>query len=726
MTNQIEILPSGAEKVDTYIRLFHVYRDINTDSAIFCIEKAENEAKKINNPKKIGDVKLNYGILCRYTNEFDKSENYYLEAIDIYRKHADSLGVSSGYNNLGSLMADLGKFSEALNYYLSALRIDESLQDLGNLANSYNNVGLIHYNLENYDKAMDYYLKSLDVRKQLGDTLEFALIYNNIGILYYFEEKYEKTLQYFNMALEIWERYGRKRRMAMPLYNLAELYMELFQYKEALSNIQKATTINEELCDSFELISNYNLMAEIYQKRKDYKNAEINYLKALELTKVTKSFAEIHAVYGKISDFYEETGNPGKALKFFKEYHALNDSIFNLKSTEAMAKMQAEYDRDKKLLLKDAQIKQQAVEKQKMQAEKAKQQTINIFLIVGLGLASVLGIVIFMNYKRKKRDNLVLTLKNEEIRQQKEEIEAQRDEIECQRDEIEIQRDSVMAQRDLISKQKKSLDDSIVYAERIQRALLPSREMLKKEFEDYFISFLPRDVVSGDFYWSTRMGKSLIIAAADCTGHGVPGALMSMLGISFLNEIVNGYGIQKTNEIANRLREMVIQALKQKELDSTQKDGMDLAIVNINMETLSLSFTGANNPLYIISNNSRTDLEKYKSAELQDVALYEIKGDKMPAAIHVVMQPFNSTNIKIFNGDSVYLFSDGFADQFGGETINGKKFKYKAFKDLLLKINNKPMCEQKEIIEKTFFNWKGAFMQMDDLLVMGIRVFSKK
>ncbi|MFH2096097.1 MAG: SpoIIE family protein phosphatase, partial [Bacteroidota bacterium] len=286
--------------------------------------------------------------------------------------------------------------------------------------------------------------------------------------------------------------------------------------------------------------------------------------------------------------------------------------------------------------------------------------------------------------------NILLAMQNEQIRQQKEEIQAQRD--------------LAAQQRDLIMEQKQEITDSIRYAYRIQTAAIPSSETLNEIVSDHFIMYKPRDIVSGDFYWIGRHEKSLIILAADCTGHGVPGAFMSMLGIAFLNEIVNKESITSPALILNKLRENIIRALQQKGMEGEQKDGMDVAVVTINPDLETIEFAGANNPLYLIRNQE----------------LIEKKGSKMPVAIHEIMDYYENHVIPIEKNDTLYIFSDGFPDQFGGP--QGKKFKYKPFKELLISIQDNPMTEQEQILIETFENWRADYEQIDDVLVIGIKI----
>jgi serine phosphatase RsbU (regulator of sigma subunit)/ligand-binding sensor domain-containing protein len=296
----------------------------------------------------------------------------------------------------------------------------------------------------------------------------------------------------------------------------------------------------------------------------------------------------------------------------------------------------------------------------------------------------------------KQRD--VLAVRNEEIMQQKEEIEAQRDEIEAQRNELE-------KQNYRIALQNKEITDSIVYAKRIQTAVMPTESEILQIMPDGFIYFKPRDIVSGDFYWASQSKDKTIIVAADCTGHGVPGAFMSMLGISFLNEIVNEQEFPKANEILNELRQNVLNTLSQKVENVDMQDGMDIALVVIDKKEMVAEFAGAFNPMILIRNGE----------------LHEVPADRMPIGSHVFeRESFKNNVIKIYKNDAIYLFSDGFISQFGG--ADDRKFNSKAFRQLLMNVNTKPMLEQRQILDSTMSNWMGNKEQMDDILVIGVRV----
>jgi serine phosphatase RsbU (regulator of sigma subunit) len=309
----------------------------------------------------------------------------------------------------------------------------------------------------------------------------------------------------------------------------------------------------------------------------------------------------------------------------------------------------------------------------------------------------LLAAVLYRSGRKRKKANFILARKNIEIQQKNEEISAQRDEIESQRDLVTLQKDH-------IEKMHEDVTSSIRYAKRIQNAVLPSSEQLNSIVPEYFILFMPRNIVSGDFYWITRAKNHIIFCVADCTGHGVPGAFMSLMGISYLNEIIIKEALTDPSKILDRLRAEVINSLKQKGEQDEQKDGMDIALCSMNIQTSELWFAGANNPLYIIRNNE----------------LIEFKGDKMPISIHERMNSFTLNENKLKKNDCLYLVTDGFADQFGSG--DKKKFSRKSLKNLILENSPKPMAEQKKIFYYVLNDWKGNSPQIDDITLMGIKI----
>jgi len=273
--------------------------------------------------------------------------------------------------------------------------------------------------------------------------------------------------------------------------------------------------------------------------------------------------------------------------------------------------------------------------------------------------------------------------------------------------DISVEQDliaKISEQKEKIEYQQRELEESLRYAGSIQSALLPSERLIKRVFPESFILFKPRDIVSGDFYWVQKRNSVIAVAAVDCTGHGVPGAFMSILGISFLNEIVHKC-IPKANVILNRLRENVMKTLHQTGERSEHKDGMDLALCVIDIDKKELQFSGAFNPMYLIRNEE----------------LIEVRGDKMPIGIAPLEEKaFTNKTMDLLREDQIYIFSDGFADQFGGP--DDRKFRYRPFKELLLGIHKQNMEKQKSLLDKKFNQWKGELEQVDDVLVIGLKI----
>ena len=362
------------------------------------------------------------------------------------------------------------------------------------------------------------------------------------------------------------------------------------------------------------------------------------------------------------------------------EVQVQKDTLSNQKGKIAvqMAKIDGQL---KKIGEQESKIKVQleAIEKQKL---------VLYFVLLALLLVSFLGYYIYRSYKIKKEANIKLEEKNRTISLQK--------------DEIEKQRDLAAAQRDQIGYQKRHIEDSILYAKRIQTALIPSLELFSDKLE-HFVLYKPLAIVSGDFYWVSAQANPQIIISADCTGHGVPGAFMSMLGVTLLNEIVNGKHIIMPDQIIENLRQGIIKSLKQVAEEDSIKDGMDIAVCVVDFDKNILWYAGANNPLYLVRNGELT----------------HYRADRMPVAIHYKMEPFTLHKIDLQKGDAFYIFSDGFADQFGGP--QQKKFMSMQLRETLVAMAGMPMLKQGERLNEIFEEWRGDSPQIDDVTLIGVR-----
>jgi len=317
-------------------------------------------------------------------------------------------------------------------------------------------------------------------------------------------------------------------------------------------------------------------------------------------------------------------------------------------------------------------------------------------------IITIISIILIYIYIKRREASL---LRDKEILEQK----------------VEERTEEVVKQKEIVEQKNKDITDSINYAKNIQEAVLVSISEIKQNFDDSFVLYKPRDIVSGDFYWYSFRGNSAYIAAADCTGHGVPGAFMSMLGMAFLNEIVSKDANITANQVLNKLRQNVIDSLHQTGEEGTQKDGMDITLCKVNKVTNELQYAGANNPLYIVRDKNHPAIEESSAnLEMYDHILYEIKADKMPIGYHINTNSFSNHSIVLSDEDSIYLFSDGYPDQFGGP--DGKKFKYKPMKEMFLEMHDTPMYKQRDILDRRIVKWIGDLEQIDDILVIGLRV----
>jgi len=690
------------------------------DSAIFYISNALELAQKITDKKAIGEA---YGWLGYLVNKTDpgKAIEYYNQSLEIRKELGDREGMATSLNNLAYTYRQTGNIPKALEYYSSSLKLYEKEKNEQGIAESYNNLSSLYIYIGDTIKAIELNKKSLELYAKNNNKYGIATTNLWLGFIAKNKGKYNEALDYFNTSLAIQNEIGDVAGIASTYNNIGIIYQYLGEEARALDYFEKSLDIRESIMDlqgiSFTLVN----IAYIQFKNNQTEKALQKGLRAYEISKELGYIDNIEKSAGLLKKIYKKQGDYKKAFQYFEEERAMHDSVMNKDNFKKAQKQQAKYEYDKKSAVdsiahsKEIKIKNLEITKEKAIAER---QRIIIGLVI-VGLVFVLGFlfVLFRMFVQKKRANHLLSERNIEIMAQKEEISSQRD-------EIVAQRDVVIRQKDHIEHIHTKLTDSINYANRIQTAVLPDLGMVlgqknesgSRPVDDFFVLYRPKDIVSGDFYWATMVNEFLILTVADCTGHGVPGAFMSMLGLSFLNEIVRKKEILQTDIILEQLRESVIEALKQKGQAGEQKDtilsslsevkdGMDIALVVLNTRTLQLQVSGAYNPLLVIS------VEK---------ELIQTEPDKQPVAIHARISPFTSRTLQLRKGDCLYLMSDGYEDQFGGPA--NKKFKFLNLKNLLLSIYDKPMNEQCNTLNSIFEEWRGENEQIDDVTVMGIRL----
>lgn len=660
LKNKLDTITSDTSQLKTIIDISIEYADIDLNKAEYYLNKADSLKEVIDHPKFDALTYQNLGSYYFKTSKYDKALEYFNKALPIYRDLDLEIKAGSCLNNMGIIYEKKSNYDKALEFLLQALKIWEKHNAEYELAKVYLNIGLIHFRNENYDKANEYYNKSLKIRKEIDDKQGIALVYNNLAILYYYQGKYDYVRDYFEKAYNIYQELGNLRKQTMALSNLGKIYFEIGKYDKALNAYKECAAIEKNLEEKSGLVSSYTMMAEVYKARKQY-DKSVSYLnKALAIAKEIEAKDEIKDIYYELSMNYKAKNNYKVGLKWFEMYSALNDSLFNATKNKQINELQTKYETEKK----ERKIELLNKEKKLRDLQLKRQKNFVIFLTIIVVVVLIFAIIVLIQKKKLSRAHYKL------------------------------------------AKQQKQITDSIEYASLIQNAILPNHQQLNDVLnQEYFIFFRPKEVVSGDFYFVDEKSGKKIIAAVDCTGHGVPGAFMSMLGYSFLVEIVNNTDEFKANRILNKLREYIIRALHQKQEIGYSKDGLDISLCIVDEKKQKLEFAGAYQYMFL----------------LRDKQITRYSGDKMPVGIHYKRKgEFSLKEIDYKKGDIVYLFSDGYPDQFGGE--NGKKFRLGNFRDLLLTIHDEDLITQKDMIEKTLDNWMGNCEQVDDILVMGIRL----
>lgn len=659
----------------------------NYDSAINNFEKAIYITDSINEQSLKGSCLNNIGIVYASQGNNDKAVSYFVQAVEIYEKLQNDKYVSYISGNIGIIYSNQGKNEQAIFYYQKILKIAEKIGDKNAMAITYNNIGSIHSDQKSNLLAIEYFKKSLKIHEELGDVRRMSSTYNNLANVYLHEKNYQIANDYYRKSLKIALELDDKRGIAMAYNNIGLVYKDDGKYQKAIDNFKKASDLYEEMEDLGGTAMVLGSLASLYIRladstaNKTYYNLAIECAeRSLKITKEIKLLPMENNMYGKLKTSWEGLGNYKNAYKYSELYIDTRDSLFNEEKTKAIQEMEARYQTEKKQLEIDKLEKEKQLQTEiiaRKVAENKKQRILILSFITGLLIIVVFSIFIYRLFLQKKKANILITNQNK-----------------------------------IVEQQKKHITDSISYARRIQQAILPSPDLVEDVLGDHFILFQPKDIVSGDFYWATEINGWKIFTVTDCTGHGVPGAFMSMLGLSFLNEIVRKKEVTQPNQILNELRSLIIESLHQKGASGEQQEGMDMAICAIDSATKACHFAGAYNPLYIIRQGN----------------LIEIKGDKMPVAISGKMKEFQNQKIQLETNDCLYLFSDGYIDQFGGE--KGRKFMAKSFKTVLIENCHLPMKEQKTILTNTLNEWmnhidkktNNPFQQIDDITVVGLMI----
>jgi len=643
----------------------------------------------------------NLGIISSSLGQLDRSIAYFEKGLEINRQSGNKRGEAEQLENLGAMYDRTGKVVDALDYYNKSLVIYESLKDKKGIASGLNRVGQIYLNQGDLINAILKLNECLEISRETNSKIGIATAYGNLGNAYRkgdpecegegCEMKAAKiALDYYFMSLELLEELEEKNLVATTLSNIGSIFNrfgdpscegskeECLKKGREISMIyaEKTLAIRKEMNDVLGILSSVINLGYANYNLKKIEEAEKYGLRGLEMSKQIGMPVHIRNVALLLSNVYVSSNKGLKSLEMYKLHITMRDSLNNEATQKATAQQQAKYEYEKQKVLDDAEHdKLLAIE----QEEKEKQQILTGATAGGLGLVVVFLIFVFNRLRVTKKQKLV-------IEEQKQEVEQQKEEVEQAHDELEEKNQEIM--------------DSITYAKRIQSAILPPLKIVKEYLQESFILYKPKDIVAGDFYWLEHKDNKVLFAAADCTGHGVPGAMVSVVCNNALNRSVREHGLTDPGEILTKTREIVVQEFEKS--DEEVKDGMDIAICSL--EGNKLQYAGAHNPLWIIRGGE----------------ILETKANKQPIGQFDNPEPYTTHEFELQQEDSIYIFSDGYVDQFGGE--KGKKFKARAFRELLLSIQDKPMEAQKNIIDEAFETWRGNLEQIDDVCVIGVRV----
>jgi tetratricopeptide (TPR) repeat protein len=655
--------------------------------ALVYYRRSLNIYEEIGHKEGIARAISNIGKIYNDQGKIKESLDYYKRSLKIREEIGDKSGIAISLNNIGILYSDQGKIKDALACLDASLKIQEELGNKSGIASSLNNIASIYNDQGQVKNALDYHERSLKMREEIGNKQGIAVALNNIGYLHKDRGEFKKALDYFSRSLKLLEEVGYKAGIATSLNNNGFIYEKLGKIKEALVYYNRSLKMQEELGNKSGIANSLINIGNIYLDQDQLNKALAFGIKSLAISQEIGFPDKIKGASRLLSDVYEKQGKGMKAFEMYKLHITMKDSLNNQETHKAAAQQEAKYEYDKQKTINDAaHEKQKAIdnaEHDKLiaieQEKKEKQQILSGAIAFGLGLVGIFLLFVLNRLKVTRKQKTV-------IEQQKVEVERQKEVVDMAHDQLEEKNNEIM--------------DSIIYAKRIQSAILPPAKLIKKYLNDSFILYKPKDVVAGDFYWMEHKNGKILFAAADCTGHGVPGAMVSVVCNNALNRSVREHHLTTPGEILNKTRDIVVQEFDQSEEDV--KDGMDIALCSI--EGNKLQYAGAHNPLWIIRNG----------------AIIETKANKQPIGQFDNPKPYTTHNFDLETGDTIYIFSDGYVDQFGGE--RGKKFKSKTFRELLLSIQDKAMKDQSTIINTSFENWRGDLEQIDDVCVIGVRV----
>ncbi len=579
----------------------------------------------------------------------------------IGEKNDDKNLLSTIYNMKGTIYREENKIKDAIFYFNKAIEINVGLNNAEGLGDNYVNLGSIYSFLEENKSALNYYFKAVAQFNKRKNDHGLSVLYNNIGNIYIKMKQFTNAEYYLNKALTVALSDKDALNTAMVYHNLANCMADEEKIDTAIKFYFLSLAQLKSLDEGIGHLYNYNRLANMYYKQKKLAQSEKYVKSALKIAQQGELIGDMSLAYYLLSAIYEDKGDLKNALKYNKLHLSMKDSLREEADRTDMIKIEFESE------LKNQKKQQDLVRQNQEAINKAKIESKNKDLILSysaLGFAGLMVVFMLYGYRQKQKANTIIS-----------------------------------KQKELVEHKNSEILSSINYAKRIQYALLAHKEFIEANLHQHFIYFHPKDIVSGDFYWAAKKGSRFYLGVCDSTGHGVPGAFMSLLNTGFLSEAINEKNILEPNIVLDHVRSRLIETISK----DGQKDGFDGILICLDEKTNELTYAAANNAPILISNNALSELEK----------------DRMPVGIGENETPFKLFTLRPKKGDTLILYTDGYADQFGGP--KGKKFKYKQLNELLLKISVEKMEDQKNELERTFQNWRGELEQVDDVCLIGIR-----
>ncbi len=650
----------------------------NIDSLKKALNATENDTIKVNILLQLVESISDDDVWPQYNEQMLQISKKIVQSKNVAIRRKGKKGLADAYNNIGFMHNNQGDIPNALDYFGKSLRMQEELGDKAGVAESMSNIGVIYFFQNELPKALDYYLKSLKLREALGDKNGIANSMNNIGNLFYTQNNMTRALYYSTQSLKLQQEIGDYEGMAYSLNNLGGIYYSKGELQKALDYYFQSRLMRQKNGDSQGMAASMHNIASVYLKwaldidgnkqkqlilSRAYADSSLMMSKKLgfpaNIRNAERLLSRIDSVNGKYADAWEH----------YKQFVFYKDSINNEANHQASIRSQLKYVFEKK----EAVLKEQRDKERIIVEEKSRMQQIIIWCVVGgLILVLVFSFFIFRSLLENRKANKII-----------------------------LSQKKLVEDKNLIIEEKqKEIIDSINYAKRIQYSLLAHVDFLNANIPNHFIYFNPKDIVSGDFYWATKKDDKFYLAVCDSTGHGVPGAFMSLLNIGYLSEAINEKGMQQPNDVFNYVRQRLIENISK----DGQKDGFDGILICMDLKAKQITYSAANNKPYLISNGKAK----------------ELASDRMPVGVGERKEDFNLYAIDAKQGDMLYLYTDGYADQFGGE--KGKKFKYKTLNELISVNHTKTLSEQQTTLKTTFDYWRGNLEQVDDVCIVGIKL----